>query len=56
MFGDIDLVKDRDFSYSLVSMEKSAEVYVLHKEMFWRIFKNNDFAKEIFNQSTEEKE
>ena len=56
LFGDIDLAKDRDFSYSLVSLEKNAEVYILHKEIIWRFLKHNDNAREIFIRSTEEKE
>lgn len=47
LFGDTDLVRERPYNTSLVSMEKNSEVYLLLKENFWQLFKGNDNARKV---------
>ena len=47
LFGDTDLVRDRPYNTSLVSMEKNSEIYLLLKADFWQLFKGNDNARKV---------
>ena len=56
IFGDIDLYRECNFSHSMVCVEKGSEVYIINRENFQKIFKNNDSANQIFKTFVEEKE